>query len=218
VQAKVQPSEATDSCITTSTQTLNKPDVLNGYWDIDFSDDPTEDYNGDGIDDMKVRTNGTFNTGSLSNGIWNVNCTLDTNPPNDFSSLTVVETRMRAKTVGTPGAAIWINADWTNTTMTPIFLYCELRSDSTQVLSLMNKKPDLTKVYLTTVNNLPNDFIAVRLLIDPDLNTVNLQVNGDDRGTFTYHEVPHHNNDRYISLTESGAAGAFDHLTVEVHE
>ena len=39
---------------------------------------------------------------------------------------------------------------------------------------------------LVMVSGLSDDFVTIRLLIDPSLDTVNVSVAGEDRGTYTY--------------------------------
>jgi hypothetical protein len=65
----------------------------------------------------------------------------------------------------------------------------------------------------STVDNLVDDYVRFRLIVTPATNTVVLQINGIDVGTFVY--VPHGpaSTDRFVKI---GGGAKFDYVEVRV--
>jgi hypothetical protein len=195
----------------------NTPELLSGYWRLDFDTSPTAtDADGSGAVDWATTGGGAFATGNLSGGVWNASGAIETRPLNDFTSLTTVEVACRNSTVGGNGAVIRINADRQGGLHAPVFTYLQRQSDGTQTLTLYGKSSDSANVQLARVQRLPDDFVRIRLTIDPTNNIVNLQLNGEDQGTFTYPTYAPSNSDRFLTMYADTSAAQFDYAEVRV--
>ena len=196
---------------------LNHPQVVSAVWRVDFDHDPTDlDYDGDGSADWVCADGAAFGAGSLSNGRWAVDSTLETRPYNDFAELTTAEVCFRNTSIGGDGAVVWINADFSGSTGAPIFATLQLQSDNTQTLTLYRKASASVPQVLTTVQSLPADWITMRLLIDPTNDFVNLKLNGVDFGTYAYHRYGLSGNDRVMRMYTSGSSAEFDWAQIVV--
>jgi len=195
----------------------NAPEVLSAVWEAEFDTDPTTlDFNADGGGDW-TRTDGQpFNTASLSQGVWHADSPLNTRPTNDFTGLTTAELRLRNTSVGGNGAVFSINADWSGGTFAQLYAYLQLQVDGTQTLSVYSKRDSSTPVRLMAVTGLPADFVTLRLLIDPTPNTVNVHINGTEKGTYTYYTFAQTGSDRFASVQASGSAADFDYVHIHV--
>jgi type II secretory pathway pseudopilin PulG len=205
------------SRVVTTAQTLNTPELLSGWWKTDFDRDPRADHNGDGVNDWVVR-DGTFNPGLLVGGVWRANSVLASSPDNDFARLTTVEVRFRHAVPAGDGAPVAIYTDRSGSTCAPILAFLRLQVDGTQVLTVNHKPDDSTVVPLVTITGLPGDFVALRLLIDPDLDTINVRVDGEDRGTYAYNPIVTLSSERCIAIGAVGCNGEFDYVSVPVSE
>ncbi|MCG8405339.1 MAG: prepilin-type N-terminal cleavage/methylation domain-containing protein [Phycisphaerales bacterium] len=202
---------------TSATPALNRPELLDAFWELDFNTVPTIDRNGDNQADWGVRT-GAFNTDSLSAGIWSADAILDTKPNNDFSSLTTINVRFRNTSLGGNGAVYQMNADWYGSTCAPLFALAMLQPDGTQTLSVNHYEASVGAVPLVEVGGLPGSFVALRMMIDPELDTVNVNVNGLDVGTYLYNTVAPPTSDRFATIRRSGSNAEFDFISIRVSE
>lgn len=126
--------------------------------------------------------------------------------------------RFRNTSVGGNGAVFRINVDWSNGTFAPIIVYLQLQPDSTQTLTVHKKTDSTTLVRLVTVTGLSNEFVKLRLVIDPDLDTVSVTVNGEHRGTYVYGKyAPSHSN-RFAFLSRDVSNAEFDYVSLRVVE
>ncbi len=195
----------------------NAPEVLSAVWEAEFDTNPTTlDFNADGTGDWVRRDGQPFSTASLAQGVWHADCTLDTTPINSFAELTTAEVRFRNTGVGGNGAVLWINADWAGGTFAPLFAYLQLQGDGTQTLSVYSKRDSSTPVRLMAVTGLPSGFVTLRLLIAPTPNTVNVHVNGAEKGTYVYYTFAQTGSDRFASVLASGSAADFDYVRIHV--
>ncbi|HUU96713.1 MAG TPA: prepilin-type N-terminal cleavage/methylation domain-containing protein [Phycisphaerae bacterium] len=217
VRVALQAGSDSAARVVTTAQTLNRPELLSGLWEADFDSDPTLDHNGDGKPDWVVHTEGSFNPGSLSGGVWSADQTLDSYPNNDFTQLTTVELRFRSTGVG-QGPVFRIASDWSESTYGPMFALLQLQADATQTLTLYHQLDATTPVVLLVVPGLSSDFVTLRLLIDPNQDTVNVKVNGHDHGTYIYNTFTPSNNNRFASVGPSGGAAQFAAVSVRVGE
>jgi hypothetical protein len=196
---------------------LNAPELLSDYWRLDFDEDPTQtDADGDGTDDWAVAGGGSFDNDTLVDGVWHASGALETRPLSDFTQNTTIEVRCRNTSVGGNGAVIRIHADRQGGLHAPLFAYLQLQADNTQTLTLYGKSADATSVQLAKCQGLPNDFVRIRLTIVPASNVVNLQINDEDQGTFTYPTYAPTTNDRFLTLFADTSAARFDYAEVRV--
>lgn len=205
--------------VVTRAQTLNSPELLDGWWQTDFDSDPTADYNGDGTGDWAVYGGGAFGGGSLSDGVWQSNATLlYTVPDNDFAKLTIAEVRFRDPDTAGSGAVFWINVDWADLTAGPILAYLQRQADQTQTLTVYRKPSGAVTEALVTVPGLSGEFVSLRLLIDPELDTVNVRVEGTDYGTYHYTRYALPASQRTAIIGPAGGKAEFDYVSVRVSE
>lgn len=218
VRVGMQVSNDPATRVVTTVPALNRPELLSAFWEVDFENDPTLDGNADEHADWSVRGSTGFRAESLSGGVWNVDSILDTYPDNSFKKLTTVNVRFRNTSVGGLGAMFLINVDWSGSTCSYLYAQLRLRNDGTQTLSLINKLGTSTATTLATVSGLPGDFVDLRLLIDPGLDTVNVQVNGLDEGTYLYNKIAPYNSDRIATLMKVGSNAEIDSISIRVGE
>ena len=208
-----------DARLDTNIHTLNTPELLTAFWQLDFSANPTTlDLTRDGTADWVRRDGQAFNMASLAGGVWQADSTLDTRPLNDFTGITTANVRFRNTTVGGNGAVFWINADWSGGTFIPLFAYLQLQADGTQTLTVYCKQDSTTAVSLVSLAGLPSGFVNLRLVIDPGYDTVNIKVNDANAGTFTYTPFAQSNSDRFATVQASGSSAEFDSVSIRIGE
>jgi hypothetical protein len=208
--------------IDASVPLANEPELLSSYWRTDFDRDPTTtNGNGDAVADWALAS-GTFDSDTLSGGVWDASGALETRPPNDFTKITTVDVRCRNATVGGNGAVIRINVGRFNAlSYGPILVYLQRQdvtaTHKTQTLTLSGKPSDALTRQLFRQTQLPSNFVQVRLTILPQYKLVNLAINGEDQGTFSYPTyAPSSSNDRFLTLYADNSAAEFDHVEVRV--
>jgi hypothetical protein len=209
-------AEQTHGRIDARVSLLNRPELLSTYWRTDFSSDPTTgDINGDNTADWAVTGGGTFDTTKLINGIWYATGALETRPFNDFTTTTTIEARCRNTTVGGNGAVIHINADRQAGLYAPLLVYVQRQSDGTQTLSLHGKTSDSTTKQLFARQKLSSDFVRFRITVLPQYDVVNLAINDEDQGTFTYPiYTAASTTDRYLTMYADTSLAEFDYVEV----
>jgi hypothetical protein len=193
-------------------------------WLADFSSDPTLiDLNEDGTNDFAMRTGGPLQ-GTLSSGFWIApagTSPLDTQPKQDFATITVIDVTMRNDVAAPSGhnTVMWLDADYTTTTLAPIFIDLQ-RDSATQHTLTVYDKPNGVETSLFSTSALDGGFHHIHLIVDPSvpqLPVYNLSIDGVDfvvaqafstmtRGT---------NDDRWATLS-AGGDSEFDSFQVEV--
>lgn len=218
VQLVLQSGEKSHARIDAAIPLLNRPELLSAYWRADFDRNPTTtNANGDSSADWVVTGGGSFNPAAIINGIWYAAGALETRPLNDFTTTTIVDVRCRNTTVGGNGAVICVNADRQGGQYAPLLVYVQRQSDDTQTLTLHGRTSDSTTNQLFTRPQLTDAFIRVRLMILPQNNLVNLQINGEDQGTYTYSTyAPSSSTDRFVTLYGDSSLAEFDYVDVRV--
>jgi type II secretory pathway pseudopilin PulG len=219
VAATLQTGSTTDSRVDVSVPLENAPELLSAYWRADFDSDPTAiDLTRDGTLDWKVPGGGAFVPATLVGGVWRAGGSLQTQPLNNFTYVTTVEARCRNTTVGGNGAVVQIGADWAGGLHAPLFFRLQLQSDNTQTLTLYGKSDDTTNVSLCQCTRLSNSFLRIRMTILPSSNVVNLQINDEDQGTFTYPTYAPSADDRFVTMSNDTSNAEFDYVDVRVGE
>ncbi len=197
--------------------TLNHPELLDGLWSLDFDRPPTGvDVNGDGLGDWGVVGGHQFDAATLAGGLWRPAQILRSQPDADFATTTTIDLRARATTVGGRGAMLAINADWQGGNAVPLVLSLALESDGTQMLQLLVEQPDGSLTALMTLPGLPSSMVDVRLLIEPQTDTVNLRVNDVDRGSVGYTVRSLGGAPRGVMLFALDAEAQFDAVRVRI--
>ncbi len=218
VRLAVQSGSLSPARIDASIPLRNSPELLASYWRTDFDRDPTtSDSNGDATLDWAVTGGGTFDTNSLANGVWSATGAIETRPLSNFDTTTTVEVRCRNTSVGGNGAVVLINADRAGGVYAPLLVYLQKQSDGSQTLTLNGKTSDAATKQLFTRSKLSSGFVRLRLTILPANNVVNLQINDEDQGTFTYPTyAPTTNTDGYLKLYADTSSAEFDYVDLRV--
>jgi len=216
VRLALQSGNQSSARVDASIPMRNSPELLATYWRTDFDRNPaTTNSNGDSAADWAVTGGGTFDTTKLSNGIWTATGAIETRPLNDFITTTTVEARCRNTTVGGNGAVVAIYADRQSGLYGPLLVYLQKQSDGSQTLTLSGKTADTVTKVLCTRSKLSSGFVRFRLTILPQNDVVNLQINDEDQGTFTYPRyVPTTTSDRYLTVYADTSAAEFDYVDV----
>ena len=207
----------TSSHLASSTALANSPEVLSAVWEADFAAAPTLiDLNNDTYGDFATADSSAFNTGSLVAGVWKADKTLVTWPSNDFIEPVTIEARYR--NTSTAGASfVTINADNTGGLYMPIIAQLQKQADGTQTLTVFHHTSDTAPVAGIAVAGLDAGMVDLRLLIDPARDTVNVQVNRVEHGTFRYvRYAPSGSNGtkKYASFYATNTGGEFDYVRV----
>jgi hypothetical protein len=223
-QVTLHAGQAAHSRVESAVPLVNRPERLTAYWRTDFEPDPNElselsnptaiDSNGDGTADWIMRSGDTFSTAIPPSGlgVWSPSGELRTNPGRDFTGVTIVEARCRG------GAALYINADRQGGKQAPLTVRVTPEDTNSQKLTLEAKSAESVVETLCSVANLPGDlgnhdsFIQFRLMILPVEDLVNLQVNGEDCGTFAYPTYGPLSTDRFLAI--SGSGSEFDYVEI----
>jgi hypothetical protein len=234
VNVELQAGSASSSRINASVPLVNVPELLSAYWRADFDPDPTTnaplnpttlDVTRDGVADWAMAS-GTFNMAKLVNGVWQATGALESRPKNNFTTNTIVEVRCRNTSVGGNGAVLQINADRQDGTHAPLFVRVQQQADASQTLTLYGKSNDATDVVLFRRTNLPkydasvasSGFIRYRLTILPASNVVNLAIEDEDQGTFSYPTYAPSTDDRFLTLYTDTSNSEFDYVELRVAE
>jgi prepilin-type N-terminal cleavage/methylation domain-containing protein len=225
VQIWLQTGDMAGSRIVTRTQTLNTPELLSGFWIADADSDPNLDHNGDGFDDWLARAESIPLHQVLSDGGISApgdssvaDLVLDTNPDNDFTTLTTVELSFRCTSSNRTDAAFWINVDFLEGTYAPILVFLSSPGDGTQTLRVTNRSDASTLVALCTVSGLPGSFVHLRMVIDPSLDTVAVWVGGEHVGTYVYNTISPAPDERFATLLASSTDAEVEFASVRVSE
>lgn len=238
---RLQSGAASHSRIDAAIPIISRPERLSAYWRADFDATPNPlaiDINADGSADWIATGGATFvsnadavqSPGELSDGTWLANGDLATNPPNDFTGVTVVEARCKNTNMATSSPdniadVLRINADRQGAAYAALIVRMQRQLDGSQSLSLLGipttgepitLPPDAGSLLpSSTVDNLTDDYVRFRLVILPVQNKVNLQINDIDVGTFTYPTNAPASPDQCVKILGSGGA-KFDYVEIRV--
>ncbi|MGD9634123.1 MAG: hypothetical protein AB7G28_13860 [Pirellulales bacterium] len=219
VGASLQTGDSAPSRIDASVPLLNRPELLAAYWRADFDSNPTTiDLTRDGTNDWTMAGGASFNNGSLVAGMWQSNGSLESRPKNNFTTATIVEARCRNTGVGGNGAELKIQVDRQAGTHAPLIVRVQRQADGSQTLTLYGKSNDATEVKLCERKNLANDFVRYRLTILPANNLVNLSINDQNEGTYTYSTFAPTNDDRFLTFCANTSTAEYDYVEMRVAE
>jgi len=216
VRVALQTGSQSNSRIDASAPLRNLPELLTAYWRADFDRDPTTtNANGDTVADWSFTGMGSFDVSKLSGGVWTATGAIETRPLADFTTTTIVEASCCNTGTGGNGAVLNINADRQGGQYGPLLVYVQRQTDGTQTLTLHGRTADAVTKRLCSCANLPSGFVRYRLTILPNNNLVNLTINDEDQGTFTYPTYsPSSSSDRYLTVYADTSAAKFDYVDV----
>jgi prepilin-type N-terminal cleavage/methylation domain-containing protein len=218
IRLALQSGDKSHARIDASIPLQNSPELLTNYWRTDFDRNPaTTNANGDATSDWAVTGGGAFDTTKLNSGIWTATGGLETRPLSDFTTTTTIEASCRNTSVGGNGAVVAIYADRQNGNYGPILVYVQKQSDGTQTLTLKGKTSDSETKQLFSRSRLSSGFVRFRVTILPQSGVVNLQINDEDQGTFTYPRYsPNSTADRYLTISTDTSTSEFDYVELRV--
>lgn len=198
---------------------LNHPELLLGCWELKFDRNPTTmDVNGDGDGDWTA-SGGSFNMSQISGGVWSTSAVkLSTSPDSDFNNVTVADLRFQNTSVGGKGAVFSILPFRSGLTCASLEAALALQTDGTQTLTVTQKTSDLTTANILSLTGLPAQMTDLRLIFDPPVSSVNLRVNGVQRGTFPVTRYLSVDGTKSASISASGSTGQFSFVRVRILE
>lgn len=216
IRLALQSGGQTNARIDASAPLRNLPELLTTYWRADFDRNPTAtNSNGDAVSDWALTGGGSFDTTKLVGGVWAATGAIETRPLADFTTTTIVEARCRNTSTGGNGAVLAIYLDRQGGQYAPLLVYVQRQADGTQTLTLNGKTADAVTTKLFSRANLPSGFVRYRLTVLPANNLVNLTINDEDQGTYTYPTYsPSSSSDRYLTLSADTSAAEFDYVDV----
>ena len=129
--------------------------------------------------------------------------------------MNTVEARYRATSVGGWGATLEINADRSGNQCAPLYAILNKPDATTQELKIGNRLPSGSWENWLAVLSVPDDFVNVRLVIDPTDDTIAAFVNGVHMGTYTYTWGLNDNGAEGFIYSE-GCSGEFDYVRIRV--
>lgn len=216
VRLGLQAGNQSHARIDTSIPLRNAPELLANYWRTDFDRDPTTtNINGDTASDWAVTGGTAFDTTKLTNGIWSATGAIETRPLSDFTTTTIVEARCRNTSVGGNGTVVAAFVDRQGGTYAPLLVYLQKQSDGSQTLNLYGRTSDTVTKLLFTRPRLASGYVRFRLTVLPANDVVNLTINDEDQGTFTYPSyAPTSSSDRYVTVYSDTSTSDFDYVEV----
>ncbi|MFP4144456.1 MAG: type II secretion system protein J [Phycisphaeraceae bacterium] len=199
-------SDAPDLPIEAAAELLARPAAGRHYWRADFAVAPTTlDANGDGQPDWSADPP---DGGRFDHGVLELDATLHARPACAFDAPTVVRLRWQCDASAGEPARLEVPADFGGGRFAAITALLSRNGKGGQTLALRSGHTELV-----SVKGLPDMMIDMRLLIDPDRDTVHLRVAGEDRGTWRY------SRDQWAAgpgrLTLSGRPARLDYIRVE---
>ncbi|MHC4993513.1 MAG: PulJ/GspJ family protein [Planctomycetota bacterium] len=202
----------------TAAPTLNRPAVLSGAWAADFSVDPTDlDLDADGVADWQVEGGDTISGGDIVDGVWTARDVIRTAPDNNFVQPLTVRASMRDIDTTTGGAALELYVDRSGTTHGLIGALVERQADGSQTLTVAYATDKVNRETVVTVTDLPEGFVDLRLIAEPDRDLFCVEVNGVSYGAFGYTRFDGFTTAAVLAGLQ-GSGGQFESLSIEVKE
>ncbi len=195
------------------------------FWEVNFDSDPTKlDTNGDGQADWQMRFGAVFQPNQLQGGVWRSpsRSLLDTRPLDDFATRTVAFVRFRATTVpvvggNLQGAVFWVNLDSGSPMFAAVVATLRLETNGTQTLLIDGRVANNTMpLLLLTTTGLSKDFVDLKLDIDPKGLSVEITVNGENKGRMPFPRTGPPVGDRFATLATFDCEGEFDDAAIYI--
>jgi hypothetical protein len=203
---------------------LNSPELVAGFWKLDFNEDPrTVDYNCDGLGDWTETAGGnSFDPASLVAGVWQANAAdqvaLRTQPDFDFTGLTTVEVRCRSTSYNAQGhgAHFLMHVDRSGSTSGVIGTSVRLEANGSQTARVYVMSDADTETTMAEVTGLSTAFVEFRLVIDPAADLVAVWINDTYRSTWRYQPFAN-TNDQFFAAQASESNAEFDYISVRAN-
>lgn len=171
------------------TMFANGPEAMSTRYITDFTSDPTTlDFNADGAGDFKA-VGGLLAITDFGSGVLSPSVPVELNAANDFVKTTTVEVSMRDATSGGGGGGFWMEADRAGSTYAAFEAVIATQADGTQSLIVSMKTDPSTMTALVKTQIPSGQYASVRYIIDPSVDSIAVEVNGVQMGTFNYVRV-----------------------------
>ena len=168
VRIDLQTTTDEDTSLSTGARLLNGPEILTGYWDLDFNTDPTMiDVNADSAADWLVYDGSKFDISKLNGGTWHAKLRLDTYPDDDFATPITIAASLQELTAKAVGVQLWLNADWSGSNCAPLCTQVTLADDGTQTVTVSDMRSDTKTGTLISVTGVPPEPVDLKVMIDP---------------------------------------------------
>lgn len=169
--------------------TLNTPQLLLAKWKVDFTRDPTAfDLNADAISDWEVVAgSGQPAAEDFIDNQWNARHVMRTQPDNNFTEpLTLTASIRDTVPSDNSGPALELYIDRAANTHGLIHAEALLQPDNTQTLTVQVATGVDLWQNAVVITQLSEDFIDLKIIVEPDQDLFYVEVNGVDRGAFAY--------------------------------
>lgn len=210
-------SGSVDRSALTRTVRMNQaPVVATVLWEANFSADPTQmDLDGDGAADWSYN-GGAVPAGSLVDGELIADRPLSAEPMISYSSMVTADIRLRSETGEGPLVYGPNRLGNEGEMKDPYPLITQLRQDGAggQELLFYNELTPTTPV--ARINDLPQGWIDLRLILLPDDQLVSIHVNGLEAGTLKLDKISDDTPDYTFALGAAGSDAIFDSARVVV--
>ncbi|MCA9214084.1 MAG: hypothetical protein KDB27_13525, partial [Planctomycetales bacterium] len=195
----------------------NRPESVIGHWLTQFSSMPDlVDFDRDGNNDWHF---GDAPGDTVANGIWT--CTagneLHLSSVPTMTTLTTIEWRCRHLASSGDGAILNVDADWANGEFADLKVRVVHQADNWQSV-LLTAHDGVSESVLSKLEGLPDEFLDLRLVVDPQSDVAMLFVNGYSLGGVTYPTRSQVQSTPTLFITNNGADAEFDMLSVTISE
>ena len=225
VDASMQIGDSGYSRIDTGVNLLNTPELLSAFWKLDFDEDPrTVDSNFDGQGDWSDQYAASFDPANLIGGIWyspnesgSNRHVLETEPDNGFVNPITANVRYKCTSVGGWSTTFWINADRAVNMYAPLVFKLYKPNASTHELGVgewHHASGYRWDKYYTVAND---EFIGMRVVIDPASNTYSVFINNVFMDSFAYVRSTNYSGD-VARIYSDECTGEFDSFSLRVSE
>lgn len=217
VRLDAAPADPNATPVSTTVQLVNQPEALAAFWTAEFDNDPTAmDMNNDAKPDWAMSYGTSFDTGSLSAGVWQVNDFLRVFPDDDFDQITTVDLRWRDASTAAGGGAFHISLDWAGGVPAQLTARITLEPDNTQTFTITHHTSPTTSETMYRQTGLSSGFMDLRLILDATTDIARIIINGEDRGGFGYRQFNTPSAAGHYAELSGGGGAQTDHLRIGV--
>jgi hypothetical protein len=225
VRATLRTGARGDSRVVSQIPLLNTPELLMGFWKLDFDGDPrTVDVNYDGVADWSEASgSGLDNVAALSDSVWQAsaasNVTLRTQGDADFTGLTTIELRCRGVSYDPAGygAHLVANIDRDGNSHGVVRVSVRKEANGSQSARVYATTSPAAETIVAEATGLSTEMVEFRLVVDPTADVVATWINGVFQSTVPYVRSTG-NSDRFFSLGPSSSDAEFDYVSIRVSD
>ena len=194
---------------------LNSPEDVDQFWSCDFSDSALDEWesNFDEVPDWNLNTTVPI----IAERVMQLAADqqISTNPPHRLSGLITIDARCRATSSALDGGtALTIPVGGGAFGNGLLKCVVTLNSSGLQTVSLLDVA-GTNENDLAVVNGLSNDFVDLRIVIDPSADQVAVWVNGMAQGRSTFSRSSSAMDGRIV-ISSDGASAEYDYISIRV--